>query len=207
MAPLHKPKSASVRPAFLPAHEPLSIMDAIYSRRTVRHFTGDEVPEAALHALLYAAVQAPTVVAGDVWGFAVIQDRRVLKTLSDDAGRLYRGGDAPALKASAVEGEGYFNIFFNAPALVIIYGNMEQPFSQADCWLAAENLMLAACGMGLGSCVIGLAVDVLGTVEWKTRLDIPPEMTAVAPIVLGYPAKGSDPVLRPPPNVLSWLRN
>ena len=185
----------------------MSIMDAIYSRRAVRDFSPEDLPETALHALLYAAVQAPTVVAGDVWGFAVIQDRGLLKALSDDVGRLYSSVGDGESRALPYRADTYFNIFFNAGTLIVIYGNALQTYAQADCWLAAENLILAGCGMGIGSCIIGLAVDALNTPEWKTRLDIPPAMTAVAPIILGMAARGSDPVHRPAPNVLSWTRS
>lgn len=130
----------------------------------------------------------------------MIQDRAVLKALSDCAGRLY---NAPAAGLPA-QADRYFNIFFNAGTLVVIYAQPMQAFAQADCWLAAENLMLAACGMGLGSCVIGLAIEALNTPEWKARLDIPPDMTAVAPVILGIPAHGGDPVHRPAPHILSW---
>ncbi|MFX8160667.1 nitroreductase family protein, partial [Acinetobacter baumannii] len=54
-----------------------------------------------------------------------------------------------------------FNVFYNAGTLIVIYGKPMGPFVVADCWLAAENLMLAACAMGLGTCVIGLAVAAL----------------------------------------------
>ena len=207
MPPLDEPSPRPARPAFLTGREAMSIMDAIYSRRAVRDFSAEDVPETALHALLYAAVQAPTVVAGDVWGFAIVQDREVLKALSDHVGRQYNGvgdGEPGALPYHA---DTCFNIFFNAGTLVVIYGNALQTYAQADCWLAAENLMLAGCGMGIGSCIIGLAVDALNTSEWKTRLAIPPAMMAVAPIILGVPARGSDPVHRPAPNILSWTRS
>lgn len=205
MIPLGEPRRRPPRAAFLPGRESMSVMDAIYSRRAVRDFAPDDVPETSLHALLYAAVQAPTVVAGDVWGFSVIQDRALLKDLSDCANRLYCGDRNS--EGLPFHSDSYFNIFFNAGTLVVVYGQNLQTFAQADCWLAAENLMLAACGMGIGSCIIGLAVDALNTPEWKARLEIPPGMTAVAPIVLGVPARGSDPVHRPAPNVLSWIRD
>ena len=130
----------------------------------------------------------------------------MLRALSDYTGRLYNGVEDNEPGPMPYHGDTYFNIFFNAGTLVVIYGNSLQTFAQADCWLAAENLMLAACGMGVGSCIIGLAVDALNTPEWKARLEIPPTMTAVAPILLGIAAHGNDPVHRSPPNILSWTR-
>ena len=75
----------------------------------------------------------------------------------------------------------------------------------ADCWLAAENLLLAACAQGLGTCVIGFAVSALNTPEWKSELKIPAEMTAIAPMIVGVPAGVTPPVPRKPPEIISWI--
>lgn len=42
----------------------------------------------------------------------------------------------------------------------------------ADCWLAAENLMLSACALGLGTCCIGSAIPALNSPEAKSELGI-----------------------------------
>ena len=178
-----------VRPAFLPPRETVSVMDAIYGRRAVRNFAGDIVPEAALYALLYAAVQAPSAMHEEPWAFALIQDPALLQEISGASG-LCKGG----------------SIFHNAGTLVIIYGRRSSAAASADCWLAASNILLAACGMGLATCIIGQAVDVLNRDAWKDKLDIPPDMQAIAPIVLGVPAEDCAPVSRHPPDILSWIK-
>lgn len=96
-----------------------------------------------------------------------------------------------------------YHLFYNAGALIVIYGKPMGPFVAADCWLAAENLMLAACTAGLGDCVIGLAAPALNSPEWKKLLDVPAELTAYAPILLGYPA-GTPPPARKAPEIISW---
>jgi len=97
-----------------------------------------------------------------------------------------------------------FHVFYNAGTLIVICNKFQGPFGKADCWLAAENLMLAACAKGLGTCVIGFAVSALNTPEWKAELKIPAEMTAVAPIIVGVPASETPPVPRKPPEIVAW---
>jgi hypothetical protein len=96
-----------------------------------------------------------------------------------------------------------FNIFYDANTLVLICGKITAPSFEADCWLAAENLMLAACAMGLGSCVIGSALAALNTPEVKLKLNIPENFIAVAPIVVGYPDDEIAPVMRKNPLILA----
>lgn len=194
------------RPAFLPHNEPLTAMNAIYSRRAVRDYSPDPVPDTAVQALLYAAVQAPTAMHEEPWAFAVIQNKETLQALSDFAGRLMNAAEDTHVLAGGRPGTD-FNIFYNAGTLIAVCGRPLSRFASADCWLAAANIMLAAVGMGLGTCPIGLAVDALNTPQWKQRLRVPEDMTVYAPIIVGVPAQSPAVVRRKPPEILSWLDN
>ena len=99
-----------------------------------------------------------------------------------------------------------FNIFYDASTLVIIGVAERGPYTDADCWLAAENVLLAACAAELGSCCIGFAIPVLNLPETKAELGLPPGGAAVASMIVGYPAAMPLPVPRHPPNVVSWTR-
>lgn len=80
-----------------------------------------------------------------------------------------------------------FDIFYQAPVLIVICSVTEIPWAVEDCALAAENLMLAAHAAGLGSCWIGFAQGFLGTPEGKAELKLPTAYKPVAPIIVGHP--------------------
>jgi nitroreductase len=189
---------------------PLSVIDAINRRRSVRSYAGHGKTEhLTIWALLAAAVWALTAIHKEPWSFVIVQDEGTLKRLSDRAKEAIlkethewhvdRGGHA----ANAFE-QPEFNIFYNADTLIIICGNAAAPFVVADCWLAAANLMLAALSMGLGTCVIGSAISGINLPEMKAELGIPAELSAIAPIILGVPAAATPPTTRKEPNVLAW---
>jgi len=187
----------------------MSAMDAIYHRRAVRHYAPQTIDQAVIRALLDAAVHAPTAMHEEPWSFAVIQDGNLLNRLSDSAKESVRreaqGSDSQHAKHSLeLVNKPDFHVFYNAGTLIVIYGKFQGPFVAADCWLAAENLMLAACAKGLGTCVIGFAVPALNTPEWKAALSIPAEMTAIAPIIVGVPAGETPSVPRKPPEIIAW---
>ncbi|MDX1929845.1 MAG: nitroreductase family protein [Pirellulaceae bacterium] len=189
----------------------LSAMDAIYGRRSVRDYAPERIDHATIHALLAAAVQAPTAMHEEPWAFAVVQDKQMLQSLSDTAKELLASGtDAiHSVKARLALDrftQTEFNVFYNAGTLIVICGKPIGPFVAADCWLAAENLMLAATSKGLGSCVIGLAVPALNTPEWKLKLNIPQEINVFAPIIVGIPNSEAPSVPRKPPQILCWER-
>ena len=187
----------------------ITAMDAINQRRAVRDYAPRKIDQAVIRTLLDAAVHAPTAVHEEPWAFAIVQDGNTLKRLSDTVKELLVGGADPihrVLGGHALERftSPQFNAFYNAGTLIVIYGKPLGPFVVADCWLAAENLMLAACANGLGTCPIGLAVAALNTPKWKGELGVSAEMTAFAPIIVGWPAGETPPVPRKPAEILYW---
>ena len=187
----------------------ISAMDAIFHRRAVRDYAPRTVEQSVIRTLLDAAVHAPTAMHEEAWAFTVIQDRNILRRLSDDVKTLVaKGADSihPLLGGRAADRftKPEFNAFYNAGTLIVICGKPLGPFVTADCWLAAENLMLAACAIGLGTCPIGLAVEALNTPQWKKELGVAAEMTAIAPIIVGWPAGETPPTSRNPPEILCW---
>jgi len=185
-----------------------NIFENILARRSVRAYAPDELDRNTVQTLLEAAVRAPTAMHEEPWAFAVVQNRQVLKKLSDRAKplfieRLHRSHQAGG-HALDIFSNPDFNIFHDAGTLIVICAKPSGPFVEADCWLAAENLMLAACAIGLGSCVIGSSVTALNTPEMKAKLGIPAEFNVVAPIIVGVPSGETAATSRKEPLILAW---
>lgn len=187
----------------------MNVLDAIYNRRAVRDYLPQKIDQTIIHTLLNAAVQAPTAMHEEPWSFVVIQNKALLDRLSDSAKILVRS-DAQGSNSQQSKhmldlvNQRDFHVFYNASTLVVICSKFQGSFVAADCWLAAENLMLTACAKGLGSCVIGFAVSALNTSEWKAELAIPSEMTAIVPIIVGMPAIETQSVPRKSPKIIAW---
>lgn len=185
----------------------MDLKEAIYSRRSVRDFTTAPIDEKVLTELINVAVQAPSAVNQQPCSFCVVRDKTVLAKISREA-------KAHMLKRSAVGlmshhfqeilNDPDFDIFYRAPALIIISTVSEIPWAIEDCALAAENLMLAACGIGLGTCWIGFAQAWLGTPEGKAAVKLPASYVPIAPIIVGHPRSAPPPVPRKEPEI-RWL--
>jgi nitroreductase len=185
-----------------------SVFEAILARRSVRAYTPEILGRKIVHTLLEAAVRAPTAMHEEPWAFVVIQDKQVLKQLSDRAKPIFleevrHHNSHGALHSFEHFDKPDFDIFHGAGTLIIICAKPLGLFV-ADCWLAAENLMLAACDMGLGSCVIGSSASVLNIHKVKTELGIPDEYTAIAPIIVGVPSGETAATSRDAPLILAW---
>jgi nitroreductase len=190
----------------------LSIADAIYGRRSVRAYRETPMTADQIRVLLDAAVHAPTAMHAEPWCFTVIQDRQILRHISDVAKQqiaqvghqdLHNPGARSAFLDAVARPD--FNIFYDAGTLILIGAHAANPFAAADCWLAAQNLMLAAPALGLGTCCIGSALAALNSVALKHELDLPVDVTIVAAITVGVPAESPAPTTRKPPFITRWI--
>jgi hypothetical protein len=140
----------------------MDIIKAIYSHRAIREFDATPVDQSVLRQLIDAAIQAPSAVNPQPWSFCVVRDKTLLDRISYEAkAHMLRASLAGLM--SYLLSDPNFDIFYHAPALIVISAVAESPWAVEDCSLAAENLMLAACAAGLGTCWIGFAQPWLGS--------------------------------------------
>ena len=184
----------------------MDLRDAIYGRRAVRDYLRKPVEQSVIKSLIDAAVQAPSAVNQQPWIFTVVRDERVLDQLSRDS-KEHMLRFHPGIKDSEhfhVLNDPHFQIFYHAPALVIIAAVAPVPWFVEDCSLAAQNLMLAAHDARLGSCWIGFAQGYLNTPEGKALVGMSPACAPVAPIIIGEPRSEPKVVARKEPQI-RWV--
>lgn len=185
----------------------MELEQAIYTRRAVREYTDEPVPKHVLVKLIEAAVQAPSAVDEQPWLFTVVEDQTLLAGISHDAKthllRQPPANLAPQHLRELLE-EPAFDIFYHAPALIVIASVTHGQWAVENCALAAQNLMLSACAEGLGSCWIGFAQPWLATPEGKAALHLPPMSLPVAPIIVGRAKSPPPSVPRKAPQI-RWM--
>ena len=182
-----------------------SVFESILARRSVRSYKPEPVTSDILKTLLEAAIWAPTSMHKAPWGFVIIQNKELLQTLSDRAKPLF----IEELKRNDMNADIWANtdsnLFHDAGTLILICGRTNSHLPEADCWMAAENLMLAACAMNCGTCVIASALPAIRMPEIKSTLGIPADYTPVAPIIVGYPRAEPVPSQRRAPLILNTI--
>ena len=185
----------------------MDLNDAITGRRSMREYTAQAVDEQSIRRLIDAAVHAPNASNGQPWTFAVVRDQAVLDRISQ-AAKSHMLATMPAGPQSSryrtMLSDPDFQIFYHAPALILISGVAQAPWVVEDCALAAENLMLAAYADGLGTCWIGFAQTYLNTPEGKDALGLPATWVPVAPIIVGHPKAVPAPTPRKEPET-RWV--
>jgi nitroreductase len=146
--------------------------EVIETRRSVRAYRPDPVPDSVLDLILEAARIAPSGSNRQPWRFIVVSDaqaRKELVPLCEDQGFV---GEAPIVIAACG-----FDIKYNRGSWM---GNGSM---LVDVAIAMDHLTLAARNEGLGTCWIG-SFDNEGI---KSFLGIPKTVQVVALTPLGYP--------------------
>jgi nitroreductase len=185
----------------------MDVIEAIKGRRAVRDYAPEPLEREQIAELIGTAVLAPSAMNRQPWTFAVVQDKARLERWSAAAKRhvLASLGARPELQHfRETLASDSFNIFYNAPALIVISATAEDEFTATDCALAAQTLMLAAHAGGLGTCWIGFAHGWLNTPEGRSELGIAPTHVPVAPIILGRPRQSPLAPPRRPPEI-RWM--
>jgi len=185
----------------------MELMEALATRRSVRKYLPTPVERATLAELMRAATLAPSAMNTQPWAFGVITDAAMLRDYSDRSSVLVRSltGTLPWLAGyRTLLEDPEFDIFYGAPACIVIFGKPSGPAVQGDCAMAAQNLMLAARDRGLGTCWIGFFQFLLDNPEEKAALGVPADDRVIAPIIVGVP-DGTVPMPeRQAPEVVFW---
>ena len=187
----------------------VSFNQVIRSRRSTRAYREEPVPEATLSELVELATLAPTALGLQPWRFSIITNRDVLKRVGEEVRQtcLAMVGQVPGLERARpmLENEGY-DIFYGAPALVVIQGPCGNHVGFMDCLLATENLILAAHARGLGTCFMGFLLLARESQEIRRALAVEDGYEIVAPIIVG----ASDAIPQTPPERepahIAWVR-
>ncbi|MFA7562038.1 MAG: nitroreductase [Methanoculleus sp.] len=189
--------------------EPIEIFSVIRERRSVRNYIDRDVPDDVLGAIIAAGIQAPTALGLQPWQFVIVKDRDLMQRISDYCKPILiesieeerKAGTEEFLTALKTPG---FNIFYNAPVLILVLGDRKAVSSFLDCALCAENMMLAAWALGIGSCWIGSAALIQQNPDLLAALRVPDDHQIVAPLIFGYPAPLIPKLARREPRI-TWV--
>lgn len=188
-----------------------SVFKNIYSRRAVREYKPDEVPDEVLKELIRAGTYAPSALDEQPCRFVVIKNRELMKKLSDRAKDLWlesvkgQTGEETEELIKLVS-DPQFNIFYDAPVLVLIFTRPGADSPEFDCALAAENMMLGARSLDIGSCWIGLASPLGSDRELLKEIGVPEGHRLMSQLIFGYPVKKE--IMAPGRNkdvILNWI--
>lgn len=160
---------------------------AIKSRRSIRKFKPDPIPDEWLNEIMECAILAPNARNQQKWHFTVIQNKDIFKKMIDILRENMLNSGIEFLVERAKDPN--FNPFGGAPALILITADKSDRFVDFDCAAAAENIMIAAESLGLGSHVMAMTEQIFLSEkgkELKKEFGVPEGYEHICMIALGY---------------------
>lgn len=175
----------------------MDVMEAILTRRSVRKFKPESIPQDSIIRILEAARWAPSWKNSQCPRLVVITDRKI----KEDIGRILAGNRA-------------FEGVQSAPVLIAVCAKMGESGYGAnglatekgdwymfDCGLAVENILLSAWSLGLGSVVVGY----FDTPAAGLIIELPEGFTLVNLIAIGVPDENPEAPPRKELEQISYL--
>ncbi len=177
----------------------------IRGRRSVRAYTDEPVPKEQIEAVLEAGVWAPSGMDRQPWRFIVVEDKAVIKYVSDETKKAV-GEMMPTMK-KAMESDKDV-ICYGAPVLILVCAEKDEAWRQVslqDSVLAAQNMFLKAYELGLGTCYMGFISFLAGKPEVMRKAGVPDGYELAVPFILGRPKMRQGAGKRRKPNILKWV--
>ena len=178
--------------------ETMAFSDVLLKRRSIRKYLDKPVEIDLLKNIIQESALAPSAGNQQPWEFIVVQNPHVLQKISEDCkeallARIAANPYDYAKKYEHMLQNESFNIYYNAPCLVLILGERHVKNLLFDCTLAASYFMMSAAVKGLGTCWINFARELTNR-ALLNQIGVPENHTIIAPIIVGYPA-----IVPPPP--------
>ena len=158
----------------------MEAMKALLTRRSIRKYKNDPIPQEIIKRLLTSAMAAPSAGDQQPWHFIVIKDRDIL-------------GKIPSFHA-------YSEMLHEAPLAIAVCGDLDKQIHEGywvqDCSAATENLLLAAHAQGLGAVWLGIFPREKRVQGLKNLLGLPEHVLPLSLVAIGYPAEQNPPAER-----------
>jgi nitroreductase len=148
------------------------VFEAIMTRRSIRAFMPDDIPEQVLARIITAAIWAPTAGNAQPWYFYAVRDKYLKTKLAESALQQTFLVQAPVVLVVCADLE-------RARAA---YGKRgETLYCIQDAAAATQNILLASHSLGLGACWVGAFSEQLVT----DLLDLPSFHRPLALVAIG----------------------
>lgn len=149
----------------------MDLLEGIYSRRSIRHFSKSLIEDEALNKIIEAGTWAPSGLNNQPWRFVIVTDHDMQERLA--------------------EMTKYGRIIQEAPACICVFSDHEAMYHETKDHQAIgaciQNMLLGAHGLGLGAVWLGEILK--NAKEIRTLLALPDSLELMAVVALGHPSK------------------
>ncbi len=163
------------------------VLRAIKNRRSIRSFSPEQIKQEELDLIIEAAVYAPSSHNEQPWHFTVIQNRELIRYISDKPKELMAQSDVRWIKLMGLSKKR--EVTYGAPTLIIVSGKEDAISWMPECSAAVQNMLIAAESMDIGSIWLGLVTFFFNLKDEIGILKIPEGYVPFCGAAFGYKLK------------------
>jgi nitroreductase len=156
----------------------MELIEGLFSRRSIRKYTGEKINEEIIRSIIRAGMYAPSANNTRPWHFIVVDDRELLERIMKV--HPYSSMLAEASHAIIVCGDEKLE---NGPGYFVL-----------DCSAATQNILLAAHALGFGAVWLGVEPRSQRIKAIKEIFGIPEYIQPVSIVSIGVPVKKSEKI-------------
>ncbi len=149
----------------------MDLLEGIYTRRSIRQYTGEPVSDELLKEIIKAGTWAPSGLNNQPWRFVVVR--------------------AEAKKLELASQTKYSKIIESAAACIAVFIDKEAMYHDVKDHQAMgaclQNMLLASHALGLGAVWLGEILNSADSV--RKLLELPDTLELMAVVAVGYPAR------------------
>ena len=158
----------------------MNSLEAVLSRRSIRKYTDQPVPDEVMKQLLEAAMSAPSANNKQPWHFVVIRDRGLLDAI-------------PTFHP-------YSRMLKEAALAILVCGDTGSQTLEGywvqDCSAATQNILIAVNALGLGGVWLGIFPRDKRVEGIRKLVELPDHIMPLSLISIGHPAEKLPPSQR-----------
>jgi len=211
-----------------------AIEKAIFSRRSVRNFKEDPVPESYIRRVLEAGRFAPSAGNCQPWKFIVVTDRALIKQMDEAIYSIISGLYGMYMNDEMVQGlaamrettpnpgvfdprqiiggsgaitRGALPPSLAAPAIIIMAGDTRAITGpQLNIGISGQNMNLVANSLGIKACWIGFYAVLNMIPPLLEKLGLKPPWQVISSMVLGWPKFKQEGIVPREYRPVTWFR-
>ena len=154
-------------------HWPNPVIEAIITRRSIRHYIHRDVDKSLIDLLLKSAMYAPSARNEQPWHFIVIDQAELFEKI--------------------MKVHPYASMLSEAGAAILVCGDemleLSKGYWPVDCSAATQNILLAAHSLGLGAVWLGVYPRSERMDGIREIFSLPDHIHPFSLISIGYPAE------------------
>lgn len=151
----------------------MELKEALNRRKSIRSYTGEQISQEQLDAILTAGYEAPIGMGKyDSIHLTVITNKELLSEIDANAAKFFGNPDMHPL--------------YGAPMLIVVSSNGANNVASANVGIILQNMALAAVDEGVGHCdIYGATAALVQNKDLLAKLKVPAGFTPLGSLAVG----------------------